>query len=235
MLQKSEKIDLLASALCDAQAEFSGVPMNCTNKFLGNKYADLGAIIQTVKPILAKHGLSVTQGAIGGADFADMTTIGVSTTLMHKSGQWVETEIYMKVGDEKGKSAAQVAGSVISYLRRYSIAAILNLYSDEDVDGNAPEKERETNKAPQPQTLAKQAAAVSKVPVLTIEEAEAEVSGATGELYGELSNEDITYRLNGMLKVKDKLPDQIRKIEACKLILAERAKGRPIKTKETKE
>jgi hypothetical protein len=44
------------------------------------------------------------------------------------------------VADEKGKSAALVAGSGITYLRRYAWAAILGLYADEDIDGHTPPK-----------------------------------------------------------------------------------------------
>jgi len=46
-----------------------------------------------------------------------------------------------EVGEERGKSTAQVAGSVITYLRRYALAAILGIYADEDTDGNGHEKQ----------------------------------------------------------------------------------------------
>ena len=41
------------------------------------------------------------------------------------------------MGTEKGKSSAQVAGSVITYLRRYSWVSILGLYAEEDTDGTS--------------------------------------------------------------------------------------------------
>lgn len=134
-MNKSDTIKELAGALCKAQAEMPAAPFNSTNPFLKNRYADLGSIIKTAQPILAKHGLSVSQMAIGTGD-----EIGVTTILMHSSGEYLASTITMKAGEEKGKSDAQVAGSVISYLRRYSLASILGMYADEDNDGNQPSK-----------------------------------------------------------------------------------------------
>ena len=128
---KSETITELAGALAMAQAEMPAAEMNAVNPFLQNKYADLGSIIRTAQPILKKHGLSVSQMAI-----SDNGNVGVETMLMHKSGEYIGSIITLPIGDEKGKSLAQVAGSIITYLRRYSYAAILGMYADEDTDGN---------------------------------------------------------------------------------------------------
>lgn len=131
-MNKSDKIDELALALCIVQEGLKPVAFNATNPFLKNRYADLGAVIEASKELLAKNGFAVTQLAThdGG--------IGVETVLMHKSGQWISSTISLPLGDEKGKSLAQVAGSIITYLRRYALAAIIGLYADEDGDGNDP-------------------------------------------------------------------------------------------------
>lgn len=127
----SDNIDLLAQALCQAQAEFPDIPRTSVNPFLGNKYANLQCVVQVAKPILQKYGLAVSQ-LVTGNDH----TVGVRTVLMHQSGQFIESEVSLPLGDEKGKSMAQVAGSIITYLRRYSYASILGLVSEDDVDGN---------------------------------------------------------------------------------------------------
>ena len=49
---------------------------------------------------------------------------------MHESGEWLEDAILLPVTAEKGKSQAQLAGSVVTYLRRYSWAAVLGMYHD---------------------------------------------------------------------------------------------------------
>ena len=132
-MNKSETITKLATALAKAQAEMPAAAMNATNPFLKNRYADLGSVIQTAKPVLAKHGLSVSQLTGGYAGNIELTTI-----LMHESGEWISSSIRLPLGDERGKSQAQVAGSIITYLRRYSLASILGMYADEDNDGNEP-------------------------------------------------------------------------------------------------
>jgi hypothetical protein len=54
--------------------------------------------------------------------------------------------------DEKGKSAAQVAGSIITYLRRYALAAALGIYADEDTDGHLAQPRPQAQPEPQPPT-----------------------------------------------------------------------------------
>ena len=107
-MNKSESIKELATALNKAQAEMPRVSFNSTNPFLKNKYADLGAIIEAARPIIAKTGLSISQ-----FPFSDGDMIGVTTILMHSSGEWLENSMTIHAGDEKGKSDAQVAGSII--------------------------------------------------------------------------------------------------------------------------
>jgi len=131
-MNKSNTISKLAKALAEAQAEMPSVKMNATNPFLKTKYADLGAVIETSKPILAKNGLSVSQFPT-----SQEGRIGVTSILMHESGEFVEDTITLVPDSGKGLSANQSAGVTISYLRRYAWAAILGLYADEDVDGDA--------------------------------------------------------------------------------------------------
>lgn len=134
-MNKSASITKLAIALVKAQAEMPVVKMNVFNKFLNNKYADLGAVIETSRPILAKHELSITQFPTSEAG-----QLGVTSLLLHSSGEWIEDTILISAMDQKGLSVAQSAGVIISYIRRYSWASILGLYADEDNDGHTGEK-----------------------------------------------------------------------------------------------
>lgn len=142
-MNKSSSIAKLADALSKAQAEMPVVKMNASNPFLKNKYADLGAVIETSRPILAKNGLSISQFPTSEND-----KLGITSILMHTSGEWIESTIVITPTDSKGLSYAQAAGVAISYLRRYGWASILGLYADEDTDGHitqpkkieAPEK-----------------------------------------------------------------------------------------------
>lgn len=137
-MNKSESITKLAAALVKAQAEMPVVKMNAVNPFLKNKYADLGAVIETTRPTLARHGLAIAQ-----TPTSDGERIGLTTLLVHESGEWIEETIYLPAGNSKGLSDAQNAGVAISYLRRYSWSSVLGLYADEDNDAQAPAKQPE--------------------------------------------------------------------------------------------
>ena len=132
-MDKSESITKLSAALVKAQSQMKPAPMNAVNPFLKNKYADLGAIIQTAAPTLNGNGLAYVQ-TVGGHD----DQVSVTTMLIHESGEYISDTVSMATGTEKGKSAAQVAGSIVTYLRRYSLASICGIYADEDTDGSAP-------------------------------------------------------------------------------------------------
>lgn len=143
-MNKSDSIKNLSAALTQAQAEMPAVKMNSTNPFLKSKFADLGAVIESTRPHLAKFGLSISQFPSN-----DGANIALRTIIMHSSGEWLEDVISLPLGEEKGKSNAQVAGSVITYLRRYSWSAVCGVYADEDTDGSKPEP-KPAQQAPKP-------------------------------------------------------------------------------------
>ena len=146
-MTRSESITHLATALAQAQAEMPVAVFDATNPFLKSKYASLGAVIQASRPILAKHKLSLVQFPI-----SDANGIGVESILTHESGEFVSERIVIALTEEKGKSRVQSAGSTLTYLRRYSWASILGMYSDEDSDGASP-VQAFTAKAAVPQPL----------------------------------------------------------------------------------
>ncbi|MDD5065364.1 MAG: ERF family protein [Phycisphaerae bacterium] len=127
-MTKSESINELATALVKAQEEIKHAPMLNENPYFKSKYANLPTVIDTAKPILCKYGLAVVQ-TVGGMD----GEIDVATILMHTSGQWISNTISFK----PQKPGIQDAGAVITYLRRYSYAAIVGTASEEDDDGNS--------------------------------------------------------------------------------------------------
>lgn len=134
-MNTSSELDQLAAALCAAQANISPARMNAVNPFLKNRYADLSAIIDAVRHELALNDLSYVQmpATPPHGEFG----IALTTRLMHSSGQWLEETFFMPMPtDERGKSLMQVAGSAITYARRYALAAMLGVVADEDTDGS---------------------------------------------------------------------------------------------------
>ncbi len=204
---KSEQLNELAVALSKAQAEMPAVPMNAVNKFLGNRYADLTTMIQTATPVLAKNGLSISQQPISLDG-----RVGVTTTLMHSSGQWIEDTISLPLGDQKGLTLAQVTGSIITYLRRYSYGAIIGLATDEDTDGNASSKNHEQ---PAKKYDAK------PVGKMTLEFANNETN-RDGVKYGDLETKTLANMANELVKTKGRTEEQQRKLDAAQTILQAR-------------
>lgn len=137
MQNQSPTIAALSAALAKAQAKIGAADKDSTNPFLHNRYASLGSVIEAARQVLADNDLAVCQMPIG-----EQNSVGLETMLLHKSGEFVSRKILLPLGEEKGKSLAQVTGSIITYLRRYSLAAFLGIYTEEDDDGNDPPSPR---------------------------------------------------------------------------------------------
>ena len=57
----SDNVAELAAALALAQGEVENAHKNSANPHFRSKYADLAEIINTVRPVFAKHGLAIVQ------------------------------------------------------------------------------------------------------------------------------------------------------------------------------
>ena len=136
-MNTSPNIADIAQALCKFQGLIKDAKKG--KKAHQYMYADLGTILQLVRPVMAECGLSVVQLPCG-----DNILVGVTTRLMHNSGEWLEDTIYMGVSESRGMSASQSAGSAISYARRYALAAVLGITQ---VDNDAYVKDVEITPA----------------------------------------------------------------------------------------
>lgn len=123
-MKKSKTIGELAKALSQAQAEMPQPPKNATNPFFKSKYADLSSVLSTALPVLAKHGIAVSQLVSGHY---------LETIVMHNSGEFMSSRMPLFLKDQTPQSQ----GSAISYARRYAFMAATAMVGDEDDDGNA--------------------------------------------------------------------------------------------------
>jgi len=126
-MKSSEQINELATALAAAQGEMANASKSSENPHFRSKYADLAEVINCVRPVFSKHGLSFTQ-MVG----YDQGLVSVETVMMHKSGQWISGTISAPVS----KQDAQGVGSTTTYCRRYGLAGMAGL-AQEDDDANA--------------------------------------------------------------------------------------------------
>ena len=158
-MKTSDTLAELATALSAAQAEMKAAPMTGRNPHLKNRYATLNDIIDTARGPLAAHGLAYVQMPTSPTDLA-YGMIGLRTRLLHKSGEWLEDEMFFPVdpGSNRAVNPAQIAGGMLTYMRRYALAAMLGIVADEDADGNSPP---DTEKqAPQRKTIAPDKSAI---------------------------------------------------------------------------
>lgn len=147
--RESPARDALATALAKAQAAIRTAAKDASNPHFGSKYADLASVWDAVRAPLTDNGLSVVQEPCG-----DGERVGLTTTLMHASGQFMTSTVFA-LAERKGP---QAVGSVITYLRRYALAAVVGVAPDDD-DGNAGEAEKP---AQAPQRRAPQVAAAMR-------------------------------------------------------------------------
>jgi len=122
----SDNIADLAAALSKAQAQVKGAIKDASNPHFKSSYADLASVWDACREAITANGLSIVQAPSSGVD----GVVCVTTRLLHSSGQWMEEALCCK----PMKNDAQGVGSVITYLRRYSLAAMVGV-APEDDDG----------------------------------------------------------------------------------------------------
>lgn len=122
------KTDTLASAMAAAFAEIEGATKDKVNPAFKSKYADLGSVIDAIKPALVNHGLffsQLTHSRDGG--------VVVETVVTHTSG---EAMSFGHLFVPANRNDAQGYGSALTYARRYSLMAAFGVPAEDD-DGNA--------------------------------------------------------------------------------------------------
>lgn len=127
-MSQSEVINELAAALSKAQGEMQAAIKDKINPFFKSSYADLGSVWDAARPVLSKYGLCIMQTTELAPDRNQVIMV---TTLAHTSGQWMKS--YLPLNPSKNDS--QGMGAAITYLRRYSLSAIVGVVCDEDDDG----------------------------------------------------------------------------------------------------
>lgn len=137
-IQTSPECDKVAVALSKTQAALPKIVRNKTVKVRSGggsydfTYASLDNILESVKPHLAKNGLSLAQSMITLTENYHVLV----TRLLHESGQWIEVEVPAKIV----APGMQPVGSAITFARRYGISAVLALVTDDDDDANSADR-----------------------------------------------------------------------------------------------
>jgi hypothetical protein len=128
MTSHSPELDQLATALALAQGSMQPAIKDRTNPAFKSSYADLASTWDACRVALSTNGLAVSQHP-GRLEDGSVT---VTTMLLHKSGQHITSVCSALPRDASPASV----GSVVTYLRRYGLAAAVGV-SPEDDDGQA--------------------------------------------------------------------------------------------------
>ena len=146
-MKQSESIKELAAALSKVQGQLTFAKKDNANPFFKSKYADLASVWESCRTLLSENGLSIIQFPSGyrtdihkvnDKDTAEHL-MSLMTIITHESGEWMSQEMTVPVT----KADAQGAGSCITYMRRYSLAAVVGVYQDDD-DGNSASSPKES-------------------------------------------------------------------------------------------
>ena len=120
----NENIKDIAAALSKAQLEMK--PAARSKKAYNYMYADLEDIWDAIRVPLTNNGLSITHVS-KGIDI-EKNVIEIETWLLHTSGQAFSTSIALPIT----KMDPQSVGSLITYARRYGIACITGVVTEDD-------------------------------------------------------------------------------------------------------
>ncbi len=112
--------------LIKVQGALESVGKSSLNPHFKNKYANLTDILAVVKPALNNNNFFLTQKVL----IKDGSEV-LRTEITHKSGQVLDSEAPLNVAD---RNNPQKYGSAITYMRRYSLTALLGI-EEEDDDG----------------------------------------------------------------------------------------------------
>ena len=137
LLQMQERV-LDRQAAADYSAAMAAMQSDIPSiaergKTNNGRYATLEDIVDTVRPIMQRHGFAVS--------FRVKTIergVEVTGVLMHRGGHREETTMLLPADTSGSKNAVQAFGSSVSYGKRYVLCSLLNITTrGEDDDGNA--------------------------------------------------------------------------------------------------
>lgn len=133
--------DTLCTALLKAQTVMMGAKKDGTNPFFKSKYTTLNSVWEAAKDPLHENGLSLLQpiDIVGGQAV-------VKTIILHISGERIESNCPIVCAKQNDP---QALGSAITYARRYSLASIMGIMTEQDDD--AEKAMARNNNAPKPQ------------------------------------------------------------------------------------
>jgi hypothetical protein len=126
-MSQSDTINELAKALAEAQTELQNPTKKKTAKVgtYSYSYADIAEVLDTVRPVLARHGIAITQPTVLDGD-----VLLIHTVLTHASGQQMASSYPVcRLSGEHQKM-----GAALTYARRYALCSMIGVAAEDDTD-----------------------------------------------------------------------------------------------------
>lgn len=133
----SDTTTKLVGALLTFNKAIGVIDKDAKNPFFKSDYAPLPSILKALKKPMEDAGLTINHFPVG-----DNCLL---TRLSHSSGEFYQSLFYMR----SVKDTPQDRGSVITYMMRYSVGAVLGLSIDKDDDGNSGTFTKKVDTTPQ--------------------------------------------------------------------------------------
>jgi hypothetical protein len=145
MNRASNSIGVLASALAKAQVELTNpekslvgaltpVPGTAERNY---RYAPLSSGLEIIRKAFGKHDIATIQTT---AIDASSGLVQLTTTLAHKSGEWISSDWPVCLIADAAQP--QRMGAALTYARRYALFTLAGIAGDDDLDapgmGNPP-------------------------------------------------------------------------------------------------
>jgi len=130
-LQERWEVSQAKKAFSAAMADFqANIPEIKKTKSGHNcKYADIDDIAQAIKPVLMKTGLSYRF-----EQSQNENHIKVECVVTHTSGHQESAEMFSPADTSGGKNDIQSIASAVTYLRRYTLTAVMGITTGMEVD-----------------------------------------------------------------------------------------------------